>query len=256
MTAPVDSELVLAPLGRRVRQRRLHAGLTLRELAARSGVSARFLMEVEAGRGNISILRLAAIATVLNAGLSELVEATRADTPRPVVALLGLRGAGKTSIGRRLARRLKVPFLELDTAIAQRAGLALGEVFSLYGEEYYRRLEREVLGEVLGAARPCVLAVGGGLVTAPDTFALLRRHAVTVWLKARPLDYWNRVVKQGDQRPMKEHPQAREALRELIARRDPLYRQAAITVETAGLSITQAVARVAESLEPASSSGR
>lgn len=245
MGAP-DSLLTL--LGRRIRLKRLRAGLTLRALAGAAAISPRFLMDVEAGRGNISVRRLAALADALGTDLGDLVSASGTDTTRPIVALLGLRGAGKTSVGRRLARRLTVPFLELDTVIAERAGLALGEVFSLYGEDYYRRLEREVLTERLTAARPCVIAVGGGLVTAADTFALLRRHAVTVWLRARPIDYWNRVVKQGDQRPMKEHPQARDALRDLIARREPLYRQADVTIDTAGLTVAQTVARVAAGL--------
>lgn len=205
-------------------------------------------MDVEAGRGNISVRRLASIATGLGSTLPDLLASGEVEDPRPIVALLGLRGAGKTSVGRRLARRLKVPFLELDTVIAERAGLALGEVFSLYGEEYYRRLESDALSDLLAAAQPAVIAVGGGLVTSPETFALLRRHAVTVWLRARPADYWNRVVKQGDQRPMREHPQAREALRELVARREPLYRQADLVVDTAGLSLTKTVARVAEGL--------
>jgi len=243
--SPTDSDQVLQTLGRRVRHRRVRAGLTLRELAARSDLSSRFLMDVEAGRGNVSIRRLAAIARALGADIADLLTASEAGDARPVVALLGLRGAGKTSVGRHLARRFKVPFLELDTAIADHAGLALGEVFSLYGEDYYRRLEREVLSNVLAAGRPCVLAVGGGLVTAPDTFALLRRHAITVWLRARPGDYWNRVVRQGDQRPMKEHPQARDALRALITRRDPLYRLADLTVDTASLTITQTASQVA-----------
>lgn len=242
------TDSLLDGLGRRVRFKRLHAGLTLRALAEAAEMSPRFLMDVEAGRGNISVRRLAALAHALRTDLADLLISAGADTARPIVALLGLRGAGKTSVGRRLARRLTVPFLELDTVIAERAGLALGEVFSLYGEDYYRRLEREVLAEHLTAGRPCVIAVGGGLVTSPDTFALLRRHAVTVWLRARPVDYWNRVVKQGDQRPMREHPQAREALRDLVARREPLYRQADVTIETAGLTVAQTVARVAAGL--------
>jgi len=244
----VEPDRLLDALGRRVRQKRLRESLTLRELAGRAGLSTRFLMDVEAGRGNISVRRLAAIAAALGTSLPDLLAATAPDDPRTIVALLGLRGAGKTSVGRRLARRLKMPFLELDTVIAERAGIALGEVFSLYGEEYYRRLERDVLTDQLSAARPSVIAVGGGLVTSSDTFALLRRHAVTVWLRARPVDYWNRVVKQGDQRPMREHPQAREALRDLIARRDPLYRQADITVDTAGLTVARTVNKVAEEL--------
>lgn len=242
-------DVLLGLLGRRIRQRRLRRSLTLRDLSNRAGLSSRFLMDVEAGRGNISVRRLGAIAQVLEVELADLLAPHTAGTPRPIVALLGLRGAGKTSVGRLLARRLKIPFLELDTAIANRAGMALGEVFSLYGEEYYRRLERDVLAELVASAQPSVVAVGGGLVTAPETFDLLKRHAVTVWLRARTADYWNRVMKQGDQRPMKEHPQAREALRELVARRDPLYRQADLTIDTAGLNVAQTVNRVAAAVE-------
>lgn len=246
--SPVEPDQLLESLGRRVRQRRLRDSLTLRELSRRAGLSSRFLMDVEAGRGNISVRKLAAVASALGAELTDLLASGATDHSRPMVALLGLRGAGKTSVGRRLARRLKVPFLELDTVIAQRAGMALGEVFSLYGEDYYRRLEREALTDLLGAAEPGVIAVGGGLVTSPDTFALLRRHAVTVWLRARPVDYWNRVMTQGDQRPMKEHPQARDALRDIIARREPLYRQADLTVDTTSLTVGQTVAAVAEGI--------
>jgi len=249
VVSPVEPHRLLESLGRLVRQRRLRESLTLRELSLRANLSSRFLMDVEAGRGNISILKLAAIAVALGTQLTDLLATPARDHPRPIVALLGLRGAGKTSVGRRLARRLKVPFLELDTVIAERAGLALGEVFSLYGEDYYRRLEREALSDLLAAATPCVIAVGGGLVTSPDTFALLRRHAVTVWLRARPVDYWNRVMKQGDQRPMKEHPQARDALRDLVARRDPLYRQADVIVDTAGLTVARTVNRVADGID-------
>lgn len=249
VAAPINTDRLLDSLGRRIRQRRLRASFTLRELAHRSGLSSRFLMDVEAGRANISVRKLAAIASALGSELTNLLASPASDDPRPVVALLGLRGAGKTSVGRQLARRLKVPFLELDTLIAERAGLALGEVFSLYGEEYYRRLEHEVLADLLAAASPAVIAVGGGLVTSPDAFALLRRHAVTVWLRARPEDYWNRVIRQGDQRPMKAHPQAREALRDLVTRRDSLYRQADLTVETAGLTVARTVSRVAEGID-------
>jgi len=248
MMSSAGADRVLQTLGQRVRHRRLQAGLTLQNLAARSGVSARFLMDVEAGRGNVSVRRLAAIAHALGGSIADLFAPADGGDARQVVALLGLRGAGKTSVGRHLARRFKVPFMELDSAIAEQAGLALGEVFSLYGEDYYRRLERELLGRVLAEGRPCVLAVGGGLVTVPDTYDLLRRHAVTVWLRARPGDYWNRVVRQGDQRPMKEHPQAREALRVLITQRDPLYRQADLTVDTSSLTISQIASQIAQAL--------
>jgi XRE family aerobic/anaerobic benzoate catabolism transcriptional regulator len=248
VASSVDPQRLLETIGRRLRRERLRASLTLRELAASAGLSSRFLMDVEAGRGNISVRRLAALANALDIEVSELVSATTAGDSRALIALLGLRGSGKTTVGRKLARRLKMPFMELDTVVAERAGMALGEVFSLYGEEYYRRLEREVLNDLVAAAQPAVIAVGGGLVTAAETFALLRRHAVTIWLRARPMDYWNRVARQGDQRPMREHPQAREALRDLVARREPLYRQADFTVDTAGLSVARTVAKVADAL--------
>jgi XRE family aerobic/anaerobic benzoate catabolism transcriptional regulator len=221
--------------------------MTVRELAAASALSVRFLSEVEAGRGNISVTRLAALAQALQVDVATLLTAD--DVPgSKSVALLGLRGAGKTTVGKQLARRLKLPFVELDTLVAERAGMALSEVFSLYGEDYYRQVERATLADVLNEPGAKVIATGGGLVTAGETFALLQRHATTVWLKARSTDYWNRVVKQGDRRPMTDHPQAREALRDLVSRRDPLYGQATLTVDTAALTVAQTVDRVAQLL--------
>jgi XRE family transcriptional regulator, aerobic/anaerobic benzoate catabolism transcriptional regulator len=224
-----------------VREARGAHAWTLRDLSERSGVSLRFLVQLEAGTGNISVRRLAALAEALNttpaALLSEGGEAARAG----VIALLGLRGAGKTTVGRRLARRLRVPFVELDRRIEQAANLTLGEIFSLHGEEYYRRLEREALLEVLDSGTPMVLATGGGLVASPDTYALLRRHALTVWLRAAPEDHWNRVVQQGDRRPMADHPQAMSDLRTLLASREPLYAAAAIAVDTSKRSVDDVV---------------
>ena len=144
-----------------------------------------------------------------------------------MVALLGLRGAGKTTIGKQLARRLRVRFVELDRRIEKAADMSLAELFSLYGEDYYRRLERETLAAVLAEKRPMVLATGGGIVASPDTYALLKKSAVTVWLRAEPEDHWNRVVRQGDRRPMADHPQAMADLRALLAAREPLYAAAA-----------------------------
>jgi len=239
---------VLATLARRARLLRQERRLTLQALADRSGLSRRYLMDVEAGRGNISVRRLADLAGALDVTAAQLLTPDRDDARPRAVALLGLRGAGKTTVGRRLARRLRMPFVELDQRIADRAGLPLGDVFSLHGEDYYRRLEREALAEVLEADEPAVIAVGGGLVTSPETYALLRRHARTVWLKARPIDYWNRVLRQGDRRPIDEHPHAREALRQLVTRRQPLYARAEVTVDTAGLSPARTLARVLSAL--------
>jgi len=221
---------LLTSLGRRARAQRLSRGLTLRDIAERSGVSARFLVQLEAGRGNISVRRLADVARALDTTPASLLTP---DAPvRSIVALLGLRGAGKTTIGRRLAKRRRVPFVELDRRIEQAADLSLGELFTLHGEDYYRRLEREVLEDVLKDERPMVLATGGGIVASPDTFALLRRAAVTVWLRARPEDHWNRVVRQGDRRPMADHPQAMADLRALLTTREPLYAMADHTIDT------------------------
>ena len=240
---------VLATLSRRARQLRQQRGLTLRSLADRSGLSLRFLMNVEAGRGNISVRRLADLAAALQTTPADLVT-EQIDDGRPrVIALLGLRGAGKTTIGRRLARRLRLAFVELDRQIEVRAGMRLAELFSLHGEEFYRRLEHDTLADLLAARRSMVLAAGGGLVTSPDTYALLLRHAVTVWLKAHPDDYWTRVMRQGDRRPMDQHPQARDALRQLISRRDPLYGRADVTIDTASLGVAQTVDRVERALK-------
>src|SRR5687767_12076106 len=229
---------ILSALGRRARAQRLSRGWTLREIAERSGVSPRYLVQLEAGEGNISIRRLADVAKALETTPAALLSA--ADSAAvPVIALLGLRGAGKTTIGRKLAKRRRVPFVELDKRIEQAADLSLGELFSLHGEDYYRRLEREVLQDVLAGGSPMILATGGGLVASPDTFAMLRRSATTVWLRASPEDHWNRVVRQGDRRPMADHPQAMADLRSLLATREPLYALADHTVDTSSASANE-----------------
>ena len=236
---------VLERLGTRARDLRAARGWTLRDLAERSGVSVRFLVALEAGRGNISVKRLADLAEALGTTASDLLRDGEAASPPQVVALLGLRGAGKTTIGRHLARRLHVRFVELDRRIEKAADLSLSELFSLYGEEHYRRLERETLAQVLAEPRSMVLAAGGGIVASPETFALLKKHAVTVWLRATPEDHWNRVVRQGDRRPMADHPQAMASLRALLASREPLYAAAEHTVETSGRTVSAIVEDVA-----------
>lgn len=235
---------LLQALGRRARERRLARGWTLRDVAERSGLSPRFVVHLESGHGNISVKRLADVARALDTTPAALLTESN-EQAQPVIALLGLRGAGKTTVGRRLARRLRVPFVELDRRVEQAADLSLSELFSLHGEDYYRRLEREALTDVLAERRGMVVATGGGIVTSPDTYAQLRRSAVTVWLRAKPEDHWNRVVRQGDRRPMAEHPQAMADLRSRLATREPLYALADHTIDTPGMSVDQAVDAIA-----------
>jgi len=234
----MDSDVVRI-VGGRVRTARAGRAWTLRELAERSGVSTRFLVQLEAGRANISVRRLAEIARAF--GIPPAALLLDLDEKPLIVALLGLRGAGKTTIGKRLARKLHVPFVELDRRIEQAAQLSLNELFSLYGDEYYRRLEREALTSILAERRPMVLATGGGIVTSPQTYALLEESATMIWLRASPEDHWNRVVSQGDRRPMANHPQAMADLRRLLAEREPLYATAHHTVDTTGRPVDAVV---------------
>ena len=245
-----DASRLLAGLAERVRALRGRHGYTLHELAGRAGLSLRFLIQVEAGEANISVRKLAGLAHALGTTPAALLTEPEPARGRPVIALLGLRGAGKTTIGRRLARRLRVPFVELDRRVEKAAGLSLAEVFALHGEDYYRRLERDTLERVLDeAGGRLVLAVGGGLVTAPKTYALLRRRALTIWLRADAEDHWNRVVQQGDRRPMADHPEAMAELRRLLAARHRLYAEADATVDTSRLGV-QGTVRAVERLLP------
>lgn len=234
---------ILAPLGERVRALRTSQGLTLGALAARALLSPRFVASLEAGSGNISVARLADVAAALGTTPAALLTGLGAPArPGPrVIALLGLRGAGKTTLGKRLARKLKLPFFELDQLIERQAGLALSEIFDVHGEAYFRKVERDVLERFLDQRTHegpgAVLATGGGLVTDRASYRLLKARATTVWLKARPEDHWNRVVAQGDRRPMGENPHAMAELRGLLSARSPLYAEAQVTVDTSALGV-------------------
>lgn len=239
-TRAMRGEEVLHIVARHVRAARREREWTIRQLAERSGLSLRFLVQLESGRANISVKRLADLADAFDVSPSFLLREDE-DHERRVIALLGLRGAGKTTIGKQIARRLHIPFVELDRRIEKTADMSLGELFSLYGEDYYRRLEREILARVLAERRAMVLATGGGIVASPDTYEMLRKGAITVWLKASPEDHWNRVVSQGDRRPMDNHPQAMADLRALLTAREPLYATADHTIETSGRSVDDVV---------------
>jgi XRE family aerobic/anaerobic benzoate catabolism transcriptional regulator len=231
-------------VARRVRRARGARGWTIRDLAEQSGLSVRFLVQLEAGDGNISVRRLADVARALKTTPADLLTDAEPDAPR-VVALLGLRGAGKTTIGRQFARRLHVRFVELDRRIERAANLSLAEIFSLYGDDHYRRLERDALAQMLEEHRATVLATGGGIVTSAGTFAMLKKSAITVWLRAAPEDHWTRVVRQRDRRPMADRPQAMADLRAILAAREPLYAAADHTIDTSGRDVGDIVDELA-----------
>ncbi len=270
---------ILERLAERVRARRKELSLTLRELAERSGVSERFLVLLEGGRANVSVTRLDELGRALGTSASALIaaepgheesalarrgearahrgEGAQGGPRRPLVALLGLRGAGKSTIGERAARRLGLPFVELDAGVIERAGMSLGELFELHGSDYYRRLEREQIERLVASGASGILATGGSLVTDHASFDLLRRSAVTIWLKAKPADHWARVVAQGDARPMANRSGAMNELRALLRARRALYERADHVVDTSALGLDRAVDRVVrvarEALSPASS---
>jgi XRE family aerobic/anaerobic benzoate catabolism transcriptional regulator len=233
----------LETVGAAVRAQRERKGWSRRELAEHSGVSERFLAQLETGDGNISLRRFAEVAHALGTSPQALL-AAEVPGAKPI-ALLGVRGAGKSAVGAALAKKLGRRFVELDQEIEATTGLSLGEVFAVHGEAYYRRIEREVLARVLADAEAIVLATGGSIVNDPATYALLRSRAYTIWLRATAEDHWNRVVAQGDRRPMAENPHAFEELRALLAARTKLYARADETVETSGRTVRQVVAELA-----------
>jgi len=221
-------------------------GWTVRNIADRSGVSARFLTALEAGKGNISVLRLADVARALDIPLTSLFPSD--EERRPIIALVGLRGAGKTTIGCALARHLKIPFVELDGLIEKEADLTLADLFSLHGEAYYKRIGYELLLKLLTQDAPLILATGGSIVTDSESWQLLKRRTHTVWLKAAPEDHWKRVLQQGDTRPMANRTSAMSELRLILQQRSPLYAEAAQTVDTSDLRISQVVRLIAAAL--------
>ena len=279
------SESFLARLGEKVRDARARRGLTRKELARDSHVSERYLAQLEAGDGNISVLLLRQIAAALGLALNDLlgeeaqsVELTlihqllkRLPKQRLArvrarlqsefsstgieragrIALIGLRGAGKSTLGAALARKLDVSFIELDREIEREAGTGLSEIFLLYGQQGYRRYERRCLEKVLEAHERCVIATGGSIVSEPGTYDFLLSTCFTVWLKAQPEEHMARVVAQGDTRPMAGNAQAMEDLRRILQGRGMLYAQADAVVDTAGHTVEQSLRALKKSLPSA-----
>jgi len=255
-------------VGERVRETRARRGMTRKLLARDSGVSERYLAQLETGQGNISILLLRQIAKALDIPVEALVlegeeppvdlvhtteflrrlpaaELTQArrllvqhfggvdlEARRGRIALIGLRGAGKSTIGAILAGRLEVPFLELDRLIEQESGVSLSAIFDLYGQSGFRRLERRCLDQVIERYPRFVLATGGSLVSEPATFERLLTMCFTVWLRATPEEHMRRVIAQGDMRPMADNRESMSDLRRILEVREPLYGKADVTIDT------------------------
>lgn len=277
----------LRSLGQRVRELRNRRGMTRKMAAREADVSERHLAQLESGEGNVSIVLLRRIATSLGVSLAELfapdaernaqaqhekvliqrflerLPAHRAEDAMSrlmrefggeekarlaKIALIGIRGAGKSTLGAKLAADSKVRFIELDAEIEKDAGMPVGEIFSLYGQAGYRAFERRLLEKVLAENPRAILSIGGGVVSEKETYDILLSHCYTVWIKARPEEYMARVMAQGDFRVMGGSDQAMEELRRILEARDPLYREADLYLETSGDSVEESFAKLKAAL--------
>jgi XRE family aerobic/anaerobic benzoate catabolism transcriptional regulator len=281
---PAGETQLLSELGERVRRLRNARGLTRRQLAHAAQVSERYLAQLETGAGNASILVLHRVASALGHPLAdlltdappaarelELLQRFLQDFAPPVlrrirehlqreygaghhgragrIALLGLRGAGKSTLGRALAQHYGQPFIELDREIERAAGAPLDELFLLYGQSAYRRYERRCLESVLATHPRCVIATGGSLVSDTDTFRLLSSACRTVWLRAAPEEHMARVIAQGDLRPMAGNLEAMADLRRILDERAPYYAEADLTLDTTGKPVADTLAALVAALE-------
>jgi len=274
----------LKKVGERVRQTRARRGMSRKLLARDSGVSERYLAQLETGQGNISILLLRQIANALDIPVQELVlegpeppvdlvhtteflrrmpaaelaearrllvqhfEGVDLEARRGRIALIGLRGAGKSTLGALLAERLEVPFLELDRFIEQESGVSLAAIFDLYGQSGFRRFERRCLDQVIERYPRFVLATGGSLVSEPATFERLLTMCFTVWLRATPEDHMQRVIAQGDMRPMADNRESMSDLRRILEVREPLYRKADLVIHTSEFSVEDSLQSINDAL--------
>ncbi len=264
-----EVDAFIVAVGERVHKARRRKGIARRVLSELSGVSQRYLAQLENGRGNISIALLHRVAQALDHRVEWLVgqddpwgseiikfaELYRSATNeqrqkvmnilqpaqpeqmrRQRICLIGLRGAGKSTLGRRLGAALSLPFVELNRDIEEQSGMPVTDVMALYGQEGYRRLERQALERVVATSDAVVLAVAGGIVSEPETFVFLLRNFHTIWLKAPPELHMKRVAEQGDERPMAGNPKAMEELTSILTSREALYAKAEGVVDTTGRS--------------------
>ena len=247
LTSDAQDKVYLGRLGERVRAWRNGQGMTRKVLAEASGVSERYLAQLEAGLGNISVLLLRRVARAMSVPVEHLVrEDAAARAAR--IALVGLRGAGKSTLGEKLAQALGVPLVELDREVEKEAGISLSEIFALYGQDAFRRFERRALERVLQENERAVIAAGGSLVTDPSSYELLLDRCYCVWLKAAPEEHMSRVMAQGDTRPFKGRSAALDEIRKLLADRDRLYARAALTVDTSGKTVRQTLQDIRKNL--------
>ncbi|MFX1675699.1 helix-turn-helix transcriptional regulator [Paraburkholderia sp. A2WS-5] len=267
----------LTAMGERVRMLRARRGMTRKTLAAETGLSERHLANLESGVGNASVLVLRQIAATLNCPLAEVIgdvttasaewllirELLQGRDPASLqrarialaemfsqapadphrnerIALIGLRGAGKSTLGRMLAQELKVPFVELTRVIEQLAGCPPSEIHSLYGASAYRRYEQRALEAVIAEHPRAVIASPGGLVSEPATFNTLLAHCFTVWLQAAPEEHMRRVVAQGDLRPMSGNREAMDDLKRILAGRSEFYGRADMRFDTSEKTLADA----------------
>lgn len=275
-----DTDGYLHRLGERVRVLRNQRGMTRKALAQHAKVSERYLAQLEAGQGNISIVLLRRLARAIGLPVTQLVhegaeppldmvlltqfldrlpperlvEARKLvtehftspseDLHRRRIALIGLRGGGKSTLGRLLAERLDVPFIELDREIERRSGATLSEIFEMFGQETFRRAEREALDDVLRQHKHFVIATSGSIVAEPGTMELLLSSCFTVWVRAEPEEHMKRVMAQGDMRPMANSARAMDDLVSILKSREPLYAKAEVALSTTGKTPEQNLAEL------------
>ena len=252
----LDDTKFLGQIGQRVRAARSTCGFTRKELALASGTSERYLAQIESGSGNLSVLVLKQIAEATAMPIESFFTGVKSNTDKRYrFAFIGLRGAGKSTLARRMADEFGLPSIELTRVIEQESGLAIPEIFSLYGEGGYRELEKRCLQSVIADHEQVMLAVAGGITGDGDTFQLLLDNFYTIWLRASPEEHMQRVLDQGDKRPVTGFPKAMDALKSILISREKDYARADYQLNTSGQPVEdsrQALSNILQPLMPGS----